>query len=271
MANKKLSATDQLVSANVDANFKIVGLYGADPLNGIIPVSEFVEDTLTSTSVNKPLSAAKGKNLKDTADALASTVSSLSTVVGGKATTASVEALSTSKADKASPTFTGTVALPATTSIGPVSSASIGYLFDLNENVRGALYARPKSIAFSSVVTETPTYVEGDDGKVVYNSTSKMLEQGVATPGNPATGSWNDMGSTSVTNTLYTLVDDNLGLNRAYTASESEGLQSVFDKADKNATRLTGIPPFAGNTEALNGGLIVGRLYHTNGVVKIVI
>ena len=39
-----------------------------------------------------------------------------------------IAALTTSKAPKASPTFTGAVTLPSTTTIGSVSSTELGYL-----------------------------------------------------------------------------------------------------------------------------------------------
>ena len=66
LENKKLSSYDDLASANIDATTKLVVLTGATKVNSNLPVVNFIEDTLTSTSVVKPLSAKQGKALQDT-------------------------------------------------------------------------------------------------------------------------------------------------------------------------------------------------------------
>jgi hypothetical protein len=88
LTNKKLSTYDDLSSANIDTTTKLVVLTGATKVNANLPVTNFIEDTLTSTSVVKPLSAKQGKALQD------------------------------AKAPIASPTFTGTV--------GGVTKAMVG-------------------------------------------------------------------------------------------------------------------------------------------------
>lgn len=62
------------------------------------------------------------------------------------------------KAPLASPTFTGTVVLPATTSIGPVSATEIGYLDNVTSNIQTQLNAKEASIAAGT----TAQYWRGD-------------------------------------------------------------------------------------------------------------
>ena len=52
---------------------------------------------------------------------------------------AQISAAITGKADKAGPTFTGTVTLPSTTSIGDVTSTEIGYLEDVTSSIQTQL------------------------------------------------------------------------------------------------------------------------------------
>lgn len=66
LENKKLSAYDDLASANIDTTTKLVVLTGSTKVNNNLPVTNFIEDSLTSTSVVKPLSAKQGKALQDT-------------------------------------------------------------------------------------------------------------------------------------------------------------------------------------------------------------
>lgn len=66
LENKKLSSYDDLASANIDTTTKLVVLTGATKVNSNLPVVNFIEDTLTSTSAVKPLSAKQGKVLQDT-------------------------------------------------------------------------------------------------------------------------------------------------------------------------------------------------------------
>jgi hypothetical protein len=68
---------------------------------------------------------------------------------------AQIDALDASKADTASPTFTGTVVLPATTSIGPVSSTEIGYVDGATSNIQAQINA--KAPINSPTFTGTPT------------------------------------------------------------------------------------------------------------------
>lgn len=60
-----------------------------------------------------------------------------------------------SKADSVSPTFTGTVLLPATTSIGPVTNTEIGYLANVTSAIQTQLNAKAPTASptFSGTIT----------------------------------------------------------------------------------------------------------------------
>ena len=65
--------------------------------------------------------------------------------------TVDVDAKLALKADKASPTFTGTVTLPSTTSIGNVDSTELGYLDNLTGNVQTQLNGKAASVHGHSI------------------------------------------------------------------------------------------------------------------------
>ena len=70
------------------------------------------------------------------------------------ATDADLQAQINAKAPSASPTFTGTVSLPSTTSIGPVSATEIGYVDGATSNIQAQLNA--KAPLDSPLFTGTP-------------------------------------------------------------------------------------------------------------------
>lgn len=70
-------------------------------------------------------------------------------------------------APKASPTFTGTVVLPATTSIGTVTSTEIGYLDNVTSSIQSQFNALNKSDSF--------WFGNGSDGTVVISSGTTTL------------------------------------------------------------------------------------------------
>jgi hypothetical protein len=75
-------------------------------------------------------------------------------------------------APKASPTFTGTVVLPTTTSIGTVSSAEIGYLDGVTSSVQSQLNTLDTNKAPKASPTLTGTVTLGDTVDVVLNATT---------------------------------------------------------------------------------------------------
>ena len=68
LINKKLSSYNDLQSTAIDSTTKLVAISGSVIENKNIPLDEFVEDSLVSTSSIKPLSAKQGKVLKSLID-----------------------------------------------------------------------------------------------------------------------------------------------------------------------------------------------------------
>lgn len=66
LITKKLSGYNDLQSTAIDNTTKLVAISGSVIENKNIPLNEFVEDSLVSTSSIKPLSAKQGKTLQDT-------------------------------------------------------------------------------------------------------------------------------------------------------------------------------------------------------------
>jgi hypothetical protein len=75
-----------------------------------------------------------------------------------------VETLDNNKAPKADPTFTGTVVLPSTTSIGDVSATEIGYLNNVTSAIQTQLNAKADlaNVEFTGTVTLPATTSIGD-------------------------------------------------------------------------------------------------------------
>lgn len=125
LENKKLSAYADLASANIDTTTKLVVLTGATKVNANLPVTNFIEDSLTSTSAVKPLSAKQGKALQDTKAPIANptftgTVGGVTKAMVGLGnvdnTSDANKPISTAQAaglaPKASPIFTGEATIP---------------------------------------------------------------------------------------------------------------------------------------------------------------
>jgi hypothetical protein len=70
-----------------------------------------------------------------------------------------LDALDTEKAPKASPTFTGTVVLPATTSVGNVSAAELAYVDGVTSAIQTQINTKAPTAAptFTGVVSLTNT------------------------------------------------------------------------------------------------------------------
>lgn len=71
------------------------------------------------------------------------------------------------KAPLASPTFTGTVTLPSTTSVGNVSSTELGYLDGVTSAIQTQLDAKAPLTQTVDNKTAAYTTVAGDNGKVI--------------------------------------------------------------------------------------------------------
>lgn len=73
LQTKKLSHYDDLESSSIDSTTKIVVLTGSVKTNKNLPLSNFIEDSLTSDNPLKPLSAKQGKALKAIVDSIGTT------------------------------------------------------------------------------------------------------------------------------------------------------------------------------------------------------
>ena len=91
----------------------------------------------------------------------------------------------TSYALKVSPTFTGTVGLPATTSIGSVSATEIGYLDGVSSAIQTQLDATPYYMKAGITSNYTIAATSGTD--VLLTNTTERFS-GI----NPAFGDWKD-------------------------------------------------------------------------------
>lgn len=99
--------------------------------------------------------------------------------------TSAIQTQLNAKATTAGPTFTGTVTLPATTSIGPVSDVEIGYLDGATSNLqaqinaKGAIAGQAWSGAhsYTGATITVPTVTAGDSSN---NAASTAFVAGVA-------------------------------------------------------------------------------------------
>lgn len=148
LENKKLSAYGDLASANIDTTTKLVVLTGATKINANLPVTNFIEDSLTSTSVVKPLSANQGKVLKTAVD-LKETIANVTSGLATKAPTTNPTGGINNYAPKESPTFTGNVVVPVGDSANEAVNKS---QLDLKES---AYILLPVNTA--GLTNETPT------------------------------------------------------------------------------------------------------------------
>lgn len=154
LENKKLSSYDDLASANIDTTTKLVVLTGATKVNSNLPVVNFIEDTLTSTSVVKPLSAKQGKALQDTKAPIANptftgTVNGITKAMVGlgnvdntsdtqKVASGAIANALDLKASKIYPAFTGSLSMTGTTVNGDENGDII---FEIKKNISGNAFS----------------------------------------------------------------------------------------------------------------------------------
>lgn len=148
LENKKLSAYDDLASANIDTTTKLVVLTGATKVNNNLPVTNFIEDSLTSTSVVKPLSAKQGKTLQDTKAPIANPtftgavngITKSMVGLGNVDNTSDVQKVASGpianaldlRSEKANPVFTGSLSMVGTVVDGDENSDII---FEVKKNI----------------------------------------------------------------------------------------------------------------------------------------
>jgi hypothetical protein len=98
--------------------------------------------------------------LEETVTGIATDISDINTAAGTLASTVSghttdISDLDAAKAPKASPTFTGDVVLPSTTTIGDVSSTEISYINGVTSGIQSQLDSKASSTSLSSHATDT--------------------------------------------------------------------------------------------------------------------
>lgn len=132
--------------------------------NDFIQIIDVDDRTMSPVGTNRKITASNAANQ------LANLITSIPPVM--------VTALST-KANLINPTFTGNVALPNTTAIGPVNSAEIGYLTGVNNNIQVQLDLKaPRANPIFRTSEPSPlltTQIGVDHGLHVYNDNAKNV------------------------------------------------------------------------------------------------
>lgn len=135
--------------------------------------------------------------------------------------------LDTTKADLASPTFTGTVVLPSTTSIGTVSNTEISYL----DGVTSAIQTQINAKGAGTVTSVSVTTSNGVSGSVATSTTTPAisLTLGAITP-TTVNGHTFTTGSSTFTGTAgqtYTFPTTTATLARTDAANTFAGVQTM--------------------------------------------
>lgn len=126
-------------------------------------------------------------NLVASAPAALNTLDELAAALGDDANFATTVTNSlATKAPLASPTFTGTVTLPSTTSIGNVSATEIGYVDGVTSAIQTQLNA--KAPTASPTFTGNATF---DSGTLFVDGTNDVVGVGTSSP---STGQYGDFG-----------------------------------------------------------------------------
>lgn len=115
----------------------------------------------SSSSLASPDHASQHADANDAIEALQAKVG-----VNGSAVTSSLDYKVGLKANIASPTFTGTVTLPSTTSIGNVSSTEIGYVDGVTSAIQTQLDAKAPTASPSFTGNLTQDYTHGVNTKL---------------------------------------------------------------------------------------------------------
>lgn len=150
-----------------------IGVVTSEEIGYLSGVSGSIQgqiDTLTTSDVtiNTRIDTVEGDivSINTEISSIDGTVGTLSSDL------ASLQSDLTTKADTASPTFTGDVVLPTTTSIGDVSSDEIGYLNGVTSGIQGQLDNKADSATVSTTYApiNNPTFT----GDVVLPSTTTI-------------------------------------------------------------------------------------------------
>jgi len=124
-------------------------------------VGEFAGRTMPQTLTNKTIDGTQNAVTNLHESDVTNLVADLAALAGADAALTSSLAL---KAPIANPTFTGTVVLPSTTSIGPMSSTEIGYVDGATSNIQAQLNTKAPTanpVFSGTVYLPGTTYVDG--------------------------------------------------------------------------------------------------------------
>jgi hypothetical protein len=166
-----------------------------------------------------------------------------------------VDDLGNTKADLASPTFTGDVVLPTTTSIGDVSSDEIGYLNGVTSGIQGQLdnKADDATVSTTYATLEGPTFT----GTVVLPSTTSIGTVGSTELGylNGVTSNVQDQIDAKAPSADPTFTGTVSGITSAMV-----GLGNVENTSDADKPVSTATQTALDAKLSLSGGTMTGRV-----------
>jgi len=228
---------------------------------GAITTSKIDDDTITSIKIkndaitsekisNLSVTSAKiasgtitNANISSTADIEQSKILNLTTALGSKATLDS-------------PTFTGTVVLPSTTSIGDLSSTEIGYLDGITSSVQTQITAA--GTALSNHESDT-TNVHGISDTSLLATTAN-----VATAKSEAITDAGTAADTKISTAVAALTKSSVGLGSVDNTSDADKPVSTATQTALDAKASLAGATFTGNVE-VDGNLVVDGDLTVNG------
>lgn len=133
--------------ASLDSNVKVP--------NTQIDSTYFTTKTYVDTEISDLSSTLSGdiSAVESTVDSHTTDIGSLNTTVSSH--TSTLSDLQSEKSPKSSPTFTGDVVLPSTTSIGEVSSTEIAYINGVTSGIQSQIDSKASSTSLSNHASDT--------------------------------------------------------------------------------------------------------------------
>jgi hypothetical protein len=166
------------------------------------------------------------------------------------------------KAPLAGPTFTGTVVLPSTTSIGNVSSTEIGYVDGVTSGIQSQLDGKSPTAGNTSLVT-LGTVTTG-----TWNATTIAVNKGGTGATDAATARIN-LGGTTVGANVFTLTNPSaitfLKINADNTIS-TESAATYKTSLSLNNVENTAISTWAGSTNIITLGTIAAGTWNATAI-----
>jgi hypothetical protein len=186
-----------------------------------------------------------------------------------------VETLNNNKAPKADPTFTGTVVLPSTTSIGDVSATEIGYLNNVTSAIQTQLNAKADlaNVEFTGTVTLPATTSIGDVSAAeighlnnVSSAIQTQLDGKLAT--SVATTTYAALTGATFTGNVVLTANTSIGTVSSEEISFLNDVTSSI-QTQLNAKAPTADPTFTGTVSGVTKGHVgLGNVDNTSDVDK---